>query len=338
MTVRGAVERLLREIWRGREAPPLLRMAGLALRPASWLYGGGVALRTRILAPAEHAGVPVVSVGNLAVGGTGKTPVAAWMASQLESWGARPAVLLRGYGTDEAALHRRLLGDHRVEVHHHRVRAARAAVEKGAGTLVLDDGFQHRRLHRDMDVVLLAAEDPFPGPLLPAGPYREPPAALARADVVVVTRRTADPGAALRRLEAARRYLAPGTVTARLAFRCAGWRDLEGRPVDAPSGPVVALAGIARPRAFLGGLHAEGIRVARLLAPGDHHAYHRRDVERIARIVAGRTLVTTPKDGVRLEGWVQRLGDVRVRHETIQWEEGEADVLHLLRRIAGRVA
>ncbi|HEX2189501.1 MAG TPA: tetraacyldisaccharide 4'-kinase, partial [Longimicrobiaceae bacterium] len=168
-----------------------------ALAPAELLFRGGVAARNlaydRGWLRAERAPVPVVSVGNLGVGGAGKTPVAAWIAARLLARGLRPAVALRGYGDDEVQVHRELNPEVPVFAAARRVDAAREAAAAGRDVVVLDDGFQHRALARDLDVVLVSAEGWTPGRrLLPRGPWREGAAGLRRAGVLVATRKSAD--------------------------------------------------------------------------------------------------------------------------------------------------
>ena len=229
--MRAAVERFAWRMWRDEAGWPgritrilLLPLEGVwrlatSVRNRRWDRSGG----TRI------PGLTVVSVGNLAAGGTGKTPMSAWVAGTLAEADARPAVLLRGYGEDEIRLHRRWNPRIPVVAGADRVEGARRAREEGARTAVLDDGFQHRRLHRTVDLVLLAAADPVPGPVLPRGPYREPPRALRRADVVVITRRSEDRATAravVERLERAG-VLSGTATTAGLRLAPAGTVALE---------------------------------------------------------------------------------------------------------------
>src|SRR5258705_740665 len=168
--------------------------ARLALGPAAWLYASIVRVRgelyDRDLLHAHRAAVPVLSIGNLSVGGTGKTPLAAWAAERLRAEGAKPAVLLRGYGGDEPLVHATLNPDIPVIADPDRVAGARKALAVGADCAILDDGFQHRRLARVADWVLLSAEQPpHRARLLPAGPWREPPPAVRRGTGALVTRK-----------------------------------------------------------------------------------------------------------------------------------------------------
>lgn len=299
---RRTMEHALRRSWRG-EAGAGGRMISLLSLPLSTLYGGVVATRNAVfdreLLPAHRAPVPVVSVGNLAVGGTGKTPVAAWLVRMLLEAGARPALVARGYGEDELALHRLWNPDAPVHSDPDRVAACRAAALGGARSVVLDDGFQHRRLARDLDIVLLAAEHAFPGPLLPRGRFREPAAALDRADAVIVTRRTASPQRADELVEDVA-HRAPHVLLARLDLVPGRWVDLDGKPVETPAGDALAVTAVAGPDDFVelvrevSGAHPE------LLAFPDHHPYDAGDAERIVRAAGPRPVVTTEKDAVKL--------------------------------------
>jgi tetraacyldisaccharide 4'-kinase len=218
------LSRLAERVWYGTDRAA--RLARAALAPAAALFRAGVgargALYDRGVLRVERLPVPALSVGNLTVGGTGKTPVAAWLAERLRARGARPALVLRGVGGDEPRVHALLNPDVPVVTGADRVAGVRAAVALGADSVVLDDGFQHRRAGRDADLVLVSAErfDAGSVRLLPAGPYREGLAALARASAAAVTRKVASPEhAAAIAAELATRvpdvavvYLAPDTL------------------------------------------------------------------------------------------------------------------------------
>jgi tetraacyldisaccharide 4'-kinase len=337
--VRERVEALARRWWRGD-----LGTAGeglsLLTAPLEWAYAAEVRRRARGFSKGGGArveGLRVVSVGNLVVGGTGKTPVAAWMIRVLADAGARPALLSRGYGDDELRLHRRWNPGAVVEANADRLAAARRAHHRGAEVAVLDDGFQHRRLARDVDVVLLAAEDPFPGRMLPRGPYREPADALERADAVIVTRRTAPSGAASALGETIARRYAPAAV-ASLALLQGSWLTLEGRPAKPPEGAILAVAGIARPEAFRSQVaDATGTDPGFVAFP-DHHAYTAAEAGVLRRRAGTRTLVVTEKDAVKLEQYANELGSVRVLGMRLAWESGETEVRNLVAALAPRGA
>jgi len=304
--------------------------------PLSWAWGAGSALSGRRSAGrAERVeGIAVVSVGNLAVGGTGKTPMTAWITSRLLERGARPVVVVGGAGADEALLLERRLPAVRVVKERDRITAAERARASGASVVILDDGFQHRRLARDLDVVLLAAEDAFPGRLLPCGPYREPMSALGRADVVLVTRRTATADRAGSVAERAATH-APGRVLGVVELRARGWTDLTGRPAEAPEGAVLAACGVARPECFRTSVaRAVGADVD-LVAFGDHHHYTAADAERLKTRAKGRPIVITEKDAVKLQRLVGTDAAFRVLGERVVWDRGEDA---FLARVHGAVA
>ena len=235
----AAIQRLARRLWSG-DAGLAGGLLSILLLPAEWVWRCAVSLRNRRLdrtTPIAVEGLRVISVGNLAVGGTGKTPIASWLVDTARGMGARPSILHGGYGQDEPMLHRRWTPDVPVIVERDRVAGGRRAVEQGADVAVLDDGFQHRRMARDLDLVVLAAEDAFPGPLLPRGPYREPATSLARADAIVISRRQATEEAAAA-LAGRVRALVPGVpVLGSVHLGTAGLRPLSP-PAPATARPV----------------------------------------------------------------------------------------------------
>jgi tetraacyldisaccharide 4'-kinase len=222
---------------------------------------------------AERLGRPVVSVGNVTVGGTGKTPFIETLARWMLAEGRRPAILSRGYGResrgtvlvsdgkgggplvgaleggDEPVLLARQVPQAVVTVASRRIEAARAAAAFSPDVFLLDDGFQHLALARDLDIVLLDAASPFGGERYPPfGRLREPLSALGRAGAIVFTRpRPGAPSPTARERVAAWNPDAP-RFTAEI--RPAGFSDERGRPADPPRGPVVAVSGVARPESF----------------------------------------------------------------------------------------
>jgi tetraacyldisaccharide 4'-kinase len=269
----------------------------------------------------------------VAVGGTGKTPFVAWLAEELVARGERPSILTRGYGResrgtivvsdaagsraspaqagDEPALLARALPTVPIVADARRARAAaRAEALFPWVTLhLLDDGFSHVALSRDLDVVLLDATDPAAGgALLPAGRLREPLSSLARADAVVVTKREqADPAGAL---ELAR-LNAPGAAVALARTVVTSIRDAAGdevHPRDLPPGTLVAVAGTARPEAFFFTLASLGIEPTARLPFPDHARYGPYRIGSIlkaAEETGATAVITTEKDAVKLDG---RLG------------------------------
>ncbi|HSJ26509.1 MAG TPA: tetraacyldisaccharide 4'-kinase [Longimicrobiales bacterium] len=317
---------LARQWWAGE-----LGAAGTALdiglAPAEAVYRFGVRLRRRAfdrgLLEVQRVAAPVISVGNVAVGGTGKTPFAHWLAVRLQEHGRRPAVLHGGYADDEPELHRRWSPDIPVVVERDRVAGAERALAAGADVLVLDDGFQHRRLGRDLDIVLVSAERwAMPARLLPRGPWREPPSALARADIVVVTRKAALAADA----RAVAGEIAPFTHAPVLLahLRPAGWRDRLG-PSGPPVGRVLLVSGLAEPGLFEESAKQAGADVAGHVVFPDHHGYSKADGTEIRRVAAGRTVVTTEKDWTKLQPLLDGV-DVRLLAQQVIIEDGE-DVL-----------
>ena len=279
----------------------------VALAPASWLYSGVVGLKNAAYDRgwiASHAlGLPTVSVGNLTVGGTGKTPMASWLAGQLVVVGAKPAILLRGYGGDEARVHRALVPGAIVVAGADRVKSANRARAEGATVLVLDDAFQHRRARRDFDVVLLSADRHRRVRLLPAGPWREPERSLRRATHIVVTRKRTPPLHAKEVAEYASR-MAPAAAVSIVHLdvdALVRWGSADRTPLHALAGKtVLAVSAIGDPRAFEAQLRAAGARVAPRTFP-DHHAFSRDDMRALAHDATGADFaVCTLKDAVKL--------------------------------------
>lgn len=305
----SAVERL----WHGRSAG--VRAARALLTPASMVFGAVVGVRNRRFDRGDgvcDVVVPVLSVGNLTVGGTGKTPMAAWFTQALQRAGARPAVVLRGYGDDEWRVHALLSPSAPVVTDSDRVRGILLARTQGADCVVLDDGFQHRRAARVADVVLLSA-DSWDGAarLLPAGPFREPLTALRRATVVAVTVKAAT-APQVEAACAAIRAVAPGVPLA--VVRIASDR-LHVVDAGAPLGDlgtsthalawlsgrsVLAISAIANPAPFEAGLRAIGARVeGRRYA--DHHEFSAAEVAALVSAVPpSGVAVCTLKDAVKL--------------------------------------
>lgn len=318
------------------------RALWFALTPASWLYGAVVALRNRAydarILPVHSLGLPTVSVGNLTVGGTGKTPVAAWLAGRLAGHGARPGILLRGYGDDEALVHRRLVPRAIVVPGADRVKSALRARELGAAVLVLDDAFQHRRVARDADVVLISADRHRSVRLLPKGPWREPMSSLRRATHVVVTRKRTSLMHAREVVTFASR-VAPQVEVAVVhlaADAVVRWDGSESRPLARIAGrTVLAVAGVGDPRSFESQLRDAGARVA-LRAFRDHHAFNSADIDALAWEATGADLVVcTLKDAVKLgPHWPPSAPPIWYLSQRVSIEIGAEILEGLARRLA----
>lgn len=313
----------MERLWFGDELGA--RTARAVLRPAAGLFGAIVAVRNRLydagtLAMHETA-IPAIAIGNLTVGGTGKTPMSAWIAARLHADGARPAIVLRGYGDDEPLVHRLLNPDVPVIVGVDRVEGVARAAALGARVAVLDDAFQHRRARRLADVVLVSADRGLAQrSLLPAGPFREPLGSLSRATMVLVTRKAA--GAERAAAVAAELARVAGTtpigiVSLRLGElrRAPTLRlsDDSRTPVDAEAPAaevralgsiegtrVVAIVALGEPQPFLAQLRAAGAEVMSAVFP-DHHRYTADDIQRVLATYPGVTsIVCTLKDAVKL--------------------------------------
>jgi tetraacyldisaccharide 4'-kinase len=286
------------------------------------------------LRPRHRLEVPVVAVGGLSVGGAGKTPLASWIASYLVRRGRRPAVVLRGVGRDEGAVHRRLAPGAIVVEDPDRPRGGRAAVRMGADVLVLDDAFQRLDTERDVNIATIAAESARQTGVFPAGPWREPWTALRRADLLVVTRKSASPDQAHTAAAAAARFH-PTLHVAIASLRVAALRRLGSTERLVPGAlagkDLLVSAGIADPGSLGAQLQHHGARVTLLPWP-DHHAYRLPDVARIA--AWGRAVdyvVVTEKDAVKLEPiWPIGAPAPWVAELELDWESGFGPLDHLL--------
>jgi tetraacyldisaccharide 4'-kinase len=274
--------------------------------------------------------LPSVSVGNLTVGGTGKTPIAAWMAGELQAQGARPAIVLRGYaGGDEIEVHRHLNPGIPVIGNPDRVAGVAQAAAEGATIAVLDDAFQHRRIARVQDVVLISA-DAWTGHtrLLPAGRWREPLSAVSRATLIIITRKAADDRHVDAVAQAVKGAAAPVAV-ARLSL--GDLATLDGaatQRLETLSGTVIhAVAGIGDAAAFFAQLGARGATVVPH-AFRDHHAFTAADAEGLARAAGGAPVVCTLKDAVKLTArWPRQAGPLWYVSQRVEFDRGRDAVV-----------
>jgi tetraacyldisaccharide 4'-kinase len=295
----------------------------LALQPASGLFATGVALRNlgyRLgLFRVHRAGIAVISVGNLSVGGMGKTPLTLWLARQLSATGVRVAILLRGYkgrarevtvvskgagpevdvaaAGDEAVMLAKCF-DGVVVTARRRVDGVAAAERLGCRVVVLDDGFQHRAVARDFDLVLINGRR---AALLPAGPMRERRAALKRADAVALVQKTDEPSPAPPRVKKPL-FVVRFTARALVESDSGRWREL---PIGLLSGRRVAVvSGIADPQPFYAAVRQWEAQIEEVFEFEDHHSYTQADWQRISRGTREvELIVTTEKDLVKLESF-----------------------------------
>lgn len=295
------------------------------LRFASALYGLGVRIRNWSFdhdwTRSHAAGIPVVSVGNLTVGGTGKTPCVEYVARFFRDQDRRVAILSRGYGAAEGCNDEALvLEENLPDVPHlqgaDRAALAQVAVEElESEILVLDDGFQHRRLRRDLDLVLLDATCPWGyGYLLPRGLLREPKSGLRRAHVILLTRCDQAVPESLTRLREEVNRIAPGKPIVETTHAPARWLNASQAtaPLDAWKGrPVAGFCGLGNPEAFRRTLTSLGLDVVAFRTFPDHHRYGRGDVDDLrtwARALPNETVIaTTQKDLVKIR--IDRLAD-----------------------------
>jgi tetraacyldisaccharide 4'-kinase len=293
--------------------PPLLRWI---LLPASFLYGEVVRIRVWLYArnvfKQKRLSKPVVSVGNLTVGGTGKTPMVIWLAERFLAEGKRVGILSRGYkgsgGTsDEIELMKGRLGERaQFGVGADRFAEGRRLEEKdGVDIFLLDDGFQHLQLHRDANILLMDASQPLGRErLLPSGRLRERLSEMARADFLVFTRTETS----LATQAAVEKFNEFPVFAA--ATRLIGFRKLSNGPhmfsaKEIGDGPFYAFCGIGNPKAFFVDLKNWGIALAGESVFADHHRYDQRDaseIETVAVRAGARALVTTEKDAQNFTG------------------------------------
>jgi tetraacyldisaccharide 4'-kinase len=273
-------------------------------------------------------------VGNLTVGGSGKTPIATWIARYYAARGLRPGILLRGYGNDETLVHRHAVPEAVVVPDPDRAAGAERALANGAQVLVLDDAYQRLDVHRDLNVLVMSAETTRAVRwALPAGPWRESWDALDRADAVIITRKRATPEAA----QALQEQLV-GRVRGPIAVAHLGLGTLEGlvsgtrRPASFLAGKrVVAASGIADPDAFVAQTKATGAAV-QVATWKDHHDYRDEDVAWLAHAARRADhVVITQKDAVKLrERWPAAVPEPLVALLDLTWEEGGDRIVALL--------
>jgi tetraacyldisaccharide 4'-kinase len=314
-----------------------------AMRLVEPIYTAVVASRngfySKGVIPSNRAARPVVSVGNITTGGTGKTPVVRWLADRVRQRGMHPAILLRGYKSqpgqrsDEEQLLDDLLNppDGRapiiIEANPDRSVGAQAVVRQHpeVDVFILDDGFQHRQLQRDFDLVLIDATNPFGfDHVLPRGLLREPLGGLARASAFLLTRvDQALPGTVQDCHGEIRRHAPAAPIYQCRHASAAVVCEEDGRTVSQPierlrGKRVFAFCGIGNPDSFQRQLATNGATIVGRHAFGDHHHYEQVDIEQLQRDAAAsgaEALVSTEKDWVKLS----RLRDGSSRGELPVW-------------------
>jgi tetraacyldisaccharide 4'-kinase len=333
------------------------RAATIALTPLSALYGVGVRVRNSLfrrgIRKRFDVGKPVISVGNLTTGGTGKTPLVVLLASHLAAEGSRVCVLTRGYGrssrgrvivsdnsgvlSDVTAagdepflLAENLRGRAAVVCDRNRVAAARWAIENlDSQIFVLDDAFQHQQIQRAVNVVTIDATNAFGnGKLLPAGILRESLSGIKRADCIVITR--ANESSALEQLRAEINHLTGSIPTFVSHIKLTDVRALDRRnsaaDLTARKIPFAAFCGIGNPNSFFTLLRSERYDVVYTRKFADHHNYTQGDIEQLVRDASARgaqAMVTTSKDSVKLRSLTFEL-PCYVVDAAIQIDQAEA--------------
>jgi tetraacyldisaccharide 4'-kinase len=310
------------------------------LWPLTLPYGAVSRLRARaykkgLLRQQRLHGV-VISVGNLTTGGTGKTPMVLWLAERLLAEGKKPGILTRGYRgetlltgstSDEVQLLQTRLGD-RVAFGIGADRFARGSelATRGIDWFILDDGFQHLQLARDVDIVLIDATNPFGGGhLLPAGRLREPKSAISRANIIVITRSSHAPAleTAIRRESRAPIFYASVRLDSVMP-----WRP-EGAPreiADMQRKRLFAFCGIGNPSAFVANLREWGFQIAAERFFPDHHRYTLEDIQVIeseARLAGANALICTEKDIFNLANAQFQSFDVSYCRISLQMDRAE---------------
>lgn len=341
MTVRrrGDGHRMVRWLWTSRQLGARLTRA--ALVPASGLWHAGMSAR----AAAYRQGwltthtlpLPTVAIGNLSVGGSGKTPLAGWVAKYYVARGQVPGLLLRGVGGDEVLEHREAVPSAIVVPDPDRVAGAAIARAGGATVLVLDDAYQRLDVARDLNICLISAETSRAVHWrLPAGPWREGEAALDRADALIITRKRADADTAARMADRLRPRIRGPVAVVRL-----GLATLEGltsgtqHPVDLLAGKrVVAASAIADPDAFVTQLKRTGAHV-QVATWKDHHQFRDEDVAWLAHAARRADhVVMTAKDAVKLRGrWPASVPEPVVARLGISFERGEQELMTALDQV-----
>ena len=336
MSRRGDTHRVMRWLWTSRR--PDARLARLALLPVSGLWRAAMAARRTAYG---HGWLSVhdlplasVAVGNLTVGGSGKTPIAIWVARHYVARGLRPGILLRGYGHDETLVHQHSVPEAVVVADPDRAAGAERALANGAQVLVLDDAYQRLDVRRDLNLLVMSAETTravrWP---LPAGPWREGWEALDRADAVIVTRKRASAEAALTLAQEL-----SGRVRGPVAVAHLGLRYLEGlvsgtrQAASSLAGKrVVAASGIADPDAFVAQTKATGAAV-QVATWKDHYDYRDEDVAWLAHAARRADhVVITQKDAVKLrDRWPHAVPEPLVAVLDLTWEVGGERIVAVL--------
>ena len=290
--------------------------------------------------------VPVISIGNLTTGGTGKTPMVIWITQFLKSSALRVTIISRGYGRENTNLDR---NDEALELEHRlpdvphlqspdRTRLANIAIsEHFAQVIVLDDGFQHRKLNRDLDIVLIDATEPFGFErLLPRGLLREPLPSISRAQAIVLTRCDTINADSIERIRRIANEHSPSAIWATSKTVSESWLQFSGQQIGLSKlkgKKVLAICGIGNPKGFQHSLSQQDLAVSRLIQFPDHHRFTQADIEMIqssAEELGVDAIVCTHKDLVKIGA--NQLGNLPVYALLIRIEfvDGEQELADLI--------
>ncbi|TWT77545.1 Tetraacyldisaccharide 4'-kinase [Posidoniimonas polymericola] len=347
-------EQFFHQLVSGKRRGPAAALLRAGLWGGQWPYRAAVSLRNRRFDKDSDAvarvSVPVISIGNLTVGGTGKTPMVKWVARYLREAAVRVAIVSRGYGAEQGAVN-----DEAIELEQSlpdvphlqdpdRVASARIAIEELETQLILmDDGFQHRRLGRDLDIVLLDATCPFGhGHLLPRGLLREPVGSLRRADVICLTRADLVDESERRAIKATALKQAPQALWCEATHAPQRLISSEGREqtlATLDGTRVAAFCGIGNPAAFRRTLESLGCKLAAWREFPDHHRYTREDIDQVAVDAAGADLVVcTHKDLAKVQSEILGNRPLWALEIAMQWLSGEQQLAERLNLLAQQAA
>jgi tetraacyldisaccharide 4'-kinase len=303
-----------RKLISGKSHSMAAKAVRLLLRPISAIYKWVVCLRNLSYDKGwfkiHKTNATVISVGNITTGGTGKTPLVIWLSNKLSQKGLRTAILTRGYKlkksklSDEPAILAGSCPQARIIINPDRIAGAAEAQKKyDAEVLVMDDGFQHRRLHRDLDIVTIDATDPFGyGKIFPSGLLREPISSINRAHAAVITRCDLINGAELTQLEEKLKTANPDMVIAHAIHKPICAKSLEHKQIPLEKlkdRKIFAFSGIGNPDAFVRTLSKLGVKPVGSKAFNDHHSYCNEcltDIYEEARYLGADMVLTTQKD------------------------------------------
>jgi tetraacyldisaccharide 4'-kinase len=309
----------LRDIVSGKYEGAYTAFVRLVFCPLSLIYCCAVQIRNKFydtgILKTQRISVPVISVGNITTGGTGKTPLVAWLAKYISSK-KNCAILTRGYkadrdSVDEPALLAQSAGNTPVFINANRIAGAADAIKNGAEVLILDDAFQHRKLARDLDIVTIDATCPFGyGKVLPAGLLREPLSNLKRVDAVIITRADQVEKNRIEEIQKTIQAINPSLVIATALHKPLCIRDIRGiesPPAQLKDKKVFTFCGIGNPDAFSTTVKSLGAIITGSMIFDDHYHYPKSDINRIAANAGSSNadlVLTTEKDFSKIAAWL----------------------------------